>query len=97
VFYLYFFSYVTIFQIPNQNKNLEKSNPLLFVGTFVAICSMYYCLVETAKSIKQIELRRNVTFGDYLPVIFMICLLPISIWFLQPRINRILRTIEPPK
>ncbi|MBS2101223.1 hypothetical protein [Carboxylicivirga linearis] len=48
----------------------------------------------TAKIIKTIELGRVAKLNDYIGEFFLLVFLPIGIWFLQPRINRIIRPEE---
>jgi len=50
---------------------------------------MLYCLYFTAKSLKVVELQRPVDFKDYAEEFFLFCFLPIGIWIIQPKINKI--------
>ncbi|MBS4064089.1 MAG: hypothetical protein KGZ74_05990 [Chitinophagaceae bacterium] len=52
------------------------------------ICT-FYCLYFISKTLKIVELRRSVTFNDYVGEFFLLWFFPIGIWFIQPRINRI--------
>ena len=47
-----------------------------------------------AKVLNSIERNREVSLSDYIGDFFLIVFLPIGIWFLQPRINRILENKE---
>ncbi len=59
------------------------------IGNF----SMMFCFLNNnyvvAKTIKMAELQRQVTFGDFVGDFFFLLIFPVAIWFLQPRINRI--------
>ncbi len=56
----------------------------------LSMFSMFYLLYFISKTIKTIELKRDVTFGDFAGEFFMIWFFPIGIWIIQPRINNIL-------
>ena len=56
---------------------------------FYVFYAFLHSLSFPAKSIKTIESGRKAKLGDYLGDFFLIVFLPIGIWFLQPRINRI--------
>jgi len=47
-----------------------------------------------AKVLNSIERNREVSLSEYIGDFFLIVFLPIGIWFLQPRINRILENKE---
>ncbi len=55
---------------------------------FSAFC-MFYMLYFCAKTIKSIELNREVEFSDYAGEFFLIWFYIIGIWILQPKINKI--------
>lgn len=60
---------------------------------YVAFAFLHY-LSFPAKTLKSIEIDKEAKLGDYIGDFFLIVFLPIGIWFLQPRINRILKTKE---
>ncbi|TBV27598.1 MULTISPECIES: hypothetical protein [Meridianimaribacter] len=65
---------------------------MLFVVIPMHLFSMFcifYLLYFVSKTIKTTELKRIVTFGDFIGEFFMIWFFPIGIWFIQPRINKI--------
>jgi hypothetical protein len=62
---------------------------------FFMIFSMFHNMVFVAKAIKTAELQRPVTFGDYGLEFVLNWFLFIGIWFLQPRINKLVN--EPVK
>ncbi len=55
----------------------------------LSMFSMFYCLNFCAKTLKAIELKRNVTFSDYASEFFLIWFFVIGIWVFQPKINAI--------
>lgn len=61
---------------------------ILPVHLFSMFC-MFYCLYFIAKSLKSVELQKEVTVSDYLGDFFLIWFFPIGIWVIQPRVNKI--------
>ena len=68
---------------------LEKLLFVIFPLHLFSMFSIFYLLYFTAKTIKTIELKRTVTFSDFIGEFFTIWFFPIGIWFIQPRINEI--------
>lgn len=65
---------------------------MLFVVIPMHLFSMFcifYLLYFVSKTIKTTELKRTVTFSDFIVEFFMIWFFPIGIWFIQPRLNKI--------
>jgi len=56
---------------------------------FAMFC-IFYSMYFAAKSIRSLELRRDATFSDSLGVFFGLWFFPIGVWFVQPKINRII-------
>ena len=56
---------------------------------FFAIFCMFHTMYFVAKTIKTAELKRKVTFSDFVSEFFLIWFFPIGIWVLQPRINQL--------
>lgn len=74
----------------------DKPQPLLIstimilvfpLHLFSMFC-MFYLLYFVSKTIKTVELQRDVTFRDYVGEFFLIWFFPIGIWFIQPKINK---------
>jgi hypothetical protein len=51
---------------------------------------IFYLLYFVSKTIKTTELKRTVTFSEFAGEFFMIWFFPIGIWFIQPKINKII-------
>ncbi|MTI29322.1 hypothetical protein [Xanthovirga aplysinae] len=62
---------------------------LAAIPMFYTFYAFLNFLAFPAKTIKSIELKKNTGIGDYIGDFFLIVFLPIGIWFLQPRINKI--------
>jgi hypothetical protein len=67
-------------------------NGLIALPFFYVFYAFLHSIVFPAKTLKSIELGKKASFGEYLGDFFLIVFLPIGIWFLQPRINRIIRS-----
>jgi hypothetical protein len=48
-------------------------------------------LYFTAKTLKSAEMQREAHFSDYIGDFFLLWFYPVGIWFIQPRINRIVQ------
>lgn len=55
---------------------------------------IFYCLYFVSKTIKTVELQREVSFSDFAGEFFMIWLFPIGVWIVQPKINRMMENKE---
>ena len=64
---------------------------LVPVHLFMVFC-MLYCLYFAAKTIKTVELQREVKFGDFIGEFFLIWFYFIGVWILQPKINKMVET-----
>jgi len=51
---------------------------------------IFYCLYFVAKTIKTAELQKKVGFGDFAGEFFLIWFFPIGIWFIQPKLNKMI-------
>ena len=82
--YLGFFS---VFPPPDDMIGIS----LILIVPFhlFSIFCMFYMLYFCAKTIKSIELNREVDFSDYAGEFFLIWFYIVGIWVLQPKINRI--------
>ncbi|MNK27373.1 hypothetical protein D3C87_457280 [compost metagenome] len=61
---------------------------LFFLHLFSVFC-LFHTIYFAAKTIASAELQRNATFSDFAADFFLIWLFPIGIWFVQPRINKL--------
>lgn len=56
---------------------------------FFSMFCMFYSIYFVAKTIKTAQLRRKVTFNDFVAEFFLVWFFPIGIWILQPIINKL--------
>ncbi len=90
-----------------SNFNPESINPGMtppdltaifpFIGLiiplhFFSIFCMIYVLYFAAKTLKTAELKREVTFSDYVGEFFLLWFYIVGIWIVQPKINRMLQS-----
>ena len=83
IFFLGFFFYA--FQGGDFNPNMII---LIIPLHLFSIGCMIYNLYFVAKTIKTVELQREVSFGDFAGEFVLIWMYPIGIWIIQPKINR---------
>lgn len=57
---------------------------------FFALFCMLYVIYFVSKTIKTIEMERNVKFSEFLGEFILIMFFPIGVWIIQPRINKMI-------
>ena len=60
---------------------------------FAMFC-IFYAMYFVAKTIKTVELQREVQFSDFVGEFFLIWFYAIGIWILQPKINKMMEEEE---
>jgi hypothetical protein len=78
------------YQEPSDTFQLED---LLFIvpGLYLSF-AIFQTLIFACKTIAKIELRREVSFGDYFTNLVLLFFFFIGVWILQPKINRLIAT-----
>jgi len=61
---------------------------IIFPLHFFSMFCIFYCLYFVAKTIKLVELQRDVIFSDYMGEFFLTWFFVIGVWIIQPRINK---------
>jgi hypothetical protein len=64
---------------------------ILPLHLFSMFC-IFYCLYFVSKTIKTVELQRDVAFGDFAAEFFLLWFYIVGIWIIQPRINKLAKT-----
>ena len=103
--YILFISFYmsNIFEnISSQNNNLiahtfKNSLFLIFPLHFFSMFCMFYIMYFSAKTLKTVELQKTATLNDYLGLFLGFWFYIIGIWFIQPKINKILEKNSPSK
>jgi hypothetical protein len=74
---------------PPPNEMFWISFSIIIPLHLFSIFCMFYLLYFCSKTIKSIELNREVSFSDYVGEFFLLWFYFIGIWILQPKINKI--------
>lgn len=86
----FFWSFQSAFADPNFNpENIATGFAIIFPIHLFSMFCLFYVLYFTAKTIKTVELQRDVTFGDFAGEFFLLWFYPIGVWLIQPRINKL--------
>jgi hypothetical protein len=91
LFIINFFIWLTAYSIviiisEGQGMSFDgmAAIPIFYVGY-----AFLHIMIFPGRLIKSIELGEKADFGEYIGNFFLLLFWPIGIWFLQPRINRI--------
>jgi hypothetical protein len=63
------------------------------IHLFSMFC-LFYCIYFVAKTIKTVELQREVSFSDFIGEFFLTWFFMIGVWLLQPKINKMRKEHE---
>ncbi len=100
--FVYIMIFVLVFMLILGTIMYEPFNPIGLFGAmaivvplhfFAMFCSIY-CIYFVARTYKTAELKRKVTFGDYIGEFFLIWFYPIGVWIIQPGINKLANQTE---
>ena len=91
-FFIWLASYVIIIIISDGKGMIFHGFAALVL--FYVFFAFIYCILYTAKTLKTVEKGEKVETSEYIGAFFLILFLPIGIWFLQPRINKIINNTE---
>lgn len=75
-----------IYTVNNTLSGHEFNLPL----HFGIMLMMFYVIIYAAKTLKTAELKRETSISEYLDEVFLLWFYPIGIWFIQPRIQKII-------
>lgn len=67
-----------------RNHPVNSIAPIFLIPT---LC-LFYCIYFIAKTYKSVDMQKRASFSDYIGIFFLIWLLPIGIWIIQPKINQ---------
>lgn len=59
------------------------------IPMFYVLYAVIYVFLFPARVLKSVEIRNKASFSEYIGYVLMMVFWPIGIWFLQPRINKI--------
>ncbi len=67
---------------------------ILFIIVPVTVLAIFYIFYIIPKSLKSIELNREAKFRELIMDVLLLFAFPIGVWFVQPRLNRILKQLK---
>ncbi|NVJ58825.1 MAG: hypothetical protein HWE27_00465 [Gammaproteobacteria bacterium] len=75
---------------------LDLSQPtgyesLIIPFHLLAMFSVFYCVYFIAKNLAMAEKNERLTFTDFAGTFFLIWFYPVGIWFVQPRVNKLVK------
>lgn len=81
---------------PDTSEEPEFNFQLLFtmIVALYLLFAMLQTVVFACKTIATIELKREVSFGDYFVNLLLVFFLIIGIWILQPKVTRLIADNE---
>ena len=103
LFYIVIMSIAVPFGISSMiNAEMQQPDMALIFSMMAGILPLhlfsifcyFYTIYFAAKTLKTVELRRRVTFGDFAGDFALLWLSPIGIWIIQPKVNEILGDSE---
>jgi hypothetical protein len=90
-----FFIYIsTSLLVPNAEPNIGLVGSIFTVIVPIHLFSMFcifYTIYFVAKTIKTVELKREVKFGDFAGEFFLLWFYPVGVWILQPKLNKMIK------
>lgn len=86
----YFFSNLTDFDTPPNPKVFFGIFMVIFPLHLVSICCLFYSMYFAAKTLKTVELQKEVSFTDCIAEFVLIWFHIIGVWILQPKINKMI-------
>lgn len=67
---------------------------VIFLFHILAIACMFYALYFATKNLVMAERKQSVGFYEFAGLMFLVWMYPIGVWFIQPRVNRMLEEHE---
>ena len=68
---------------------LQEFAWLLLIGLFYSWFAIFYSLYFVSKVIATFEQHRRVHLADYIGYFFLLWFLPIGVWVIQPKVNKL--------
>ena len=90
---IYAASYIALAQFifpgPGTNSSGEVSMGIIVPLHLLAMFAIFYVLAFAARNVIMAERQSKVSFFDYSGPFFLMWFFPIGVWFVQPRVNRL--------
>ncbi len=69
---------------------LQENLTIILTAHFTSMACIFFIFYYNAKALKSVELQHPALLGDYVGEFFLFWFFPVGLWFLQPRINKLL-------
>jgi hypothetical protein len=76
----------------NVTNTFEAKDIFNIIAGLYFVFAVFQTIIFACKTIAKIELRREVSFGDYFTNLLLMLFFFIGVWILQPKINRLIAT-----
>lgn len=73
-----------------NGSQISLNFELIFSFQLLAMFCLFYSFYFVARAIRTAEMKKKVSFTDFIGLFFLIWFFPIGIWLVQPRINRVI-------
>ena len=83
--------------VPNEVVKVSPFRPIVAPLAFVYAICVIYMIHFVSKSVAEAERGKRVSFEQYVGLFFLLCLFPVGIWVIQPKINRLQRGARSPE
>ena len=87
--------FILINSFPESKSSFSIYDIILIPISLYLSYTAFYTIIFAAKTLTILELKRKVTFVDYLLNLFLIGNLVIGIWFIQPKVKKLILTETP--
>ena len=71
------------------NTSEVNQSSIYAIISIYLLYALLHIIIFPAKGLKSIELGRKARLSEYIGLVFMMIFWPFCIWFVQPRVNRI--------
>ena len=93
IFRISFFIALTIliwvFWVTENNTMTDNELSIILLCVPIYLGLMIFVVLFTAKTLKTVELGRPTNINEYGVEAFLIWMIPIGVWFIQPRLNQL--------
>lgn len=92
--FLFIIYMISIIPFGYMFKNLDSLRPvnevLFFISGSIGMICAIILIINAAISLKRYETKRNVIIFDVIDYLLLLVIIPIGIWKIQPKLNKIL-------
>ena len=76
------------------SDTIELKDIPLIIGSLYLFFAIFQTIIFVSKTIAKIELKKEVSFGDYFTNLLLIFLFFIGVWILQTKVTKLIATNE---